>query len=75
MWRRPFLDFQVRAERAGYPALLFVSLLCLAIVIVPFLLLALIEATWILVVTLLSLILAVAILGAGIGAALADRDE
>jgi hypothetical protein len=75
MWRRPFLDFQVRAERAGYPALLLVSLLCLAIVVVPFLLLALIEATWILVVTLLSLALAVAILGAGIAAALADRGE
>jgi hypothetical protein len=75
MWRKPFLDFQVRAERAGYPALLLVSLLSLTIVVVPFLLLALIEATWMLVVTLLSLVLAVAILGAGIAAVFADRDE
>ena len=75
MWRRPFLDFQVRAERAGSPALLLVSLLCLTIVVVPFLLLALIEATWVLVVTLLSLVLAIAILGAGIAAALADREQ
>jgi hypothetical protein len=75
MWRRPFLDFQVRAERAGYPALLLVSLLCLAIVVVPFLLLALIEATWVLVVTLLSLVAAVAILSGGMAAALADQEE
>jgi hypothetical protein len=75
MWRRPFVDFQERAERAGYPALLLVSLLCLTIVVVPFLLLALIESTWILVVTLLSIVLAVAILGAGIAAALADAGE
>jgi hypothetical protein len=75
MWRKPFLDFQVRAERAGYPALLFVSLLCLAIVLVPFLLLALIEATWILVVALLSIVAAVAILSAGVAAAFADREE
>jgi hypothetical protein len=75
MWRRPFLDFQVRAERAGYPALLLVSLFCLTIVVVPFLLLALVEATWTLVVALLSIVLAVAILSAGIAAAFADRGE
>jgi hypothetical protein len=75
MWRKPFLDFQVRAERAGYPALLLVSLLCLAIVVVPFLLLALVEATWMLVVAGLSIALAVAILSGGIAAALADRGE
>ena len=75
MWRKPFLDFQVRAERAGYPALLLVSLLCLAIVVVPFLLLALIEATWMLVLALLSIVAAVAILSGGIAAALADQEE
>jgi hypothetical protein len=75
MWRRPFLDFQVRAERAGYPALLLVSLLCLAIVVVPFLLLALIEATWVLVLALLSIAAAVATLSGGIAAALADQEE
>src|SRR5204863_6038754 len=74
MWRRPFLDFQVTAERAGYPALLLVSLLCLALVVVPVALLALIEATWVLVVALLSLVGAVAILSAGIAAAFADQE-
>ena len=75
MRRNPFLDFQLTAERAGYPALLIVSLLCLALVVVPFLLLALTEAVWVLVLTLLSLIGAVAILAAGIAAAFADRGE
>jgi hypothetical protein len=75
MWRRPFLDFQVTAERAGYPALLLVSVLCLAIVVVPVLLLALIEATWVLVLAGLSLVAAVAILDAGFAAALADHEE
>jgi hypothetical protein len=63
MRRNPFLDFQLTAERAGYPALLFVSLLCLALVLVPFLL------------ALLSLSGAVAILFAGIGASLADGGD
>jgi hypothetical protein len=75
MRRNPFLDFQVTAERAGYPALLFVSLLCLALVLVPFLLLALTQAVWVLVLALLSLSGAVAILFAGIGASLADRGD
>jgi hypothetical protein len=75
MPRNPFLDFQVTAERAGYPALLFVSLLCLALVLVPFLLLALTQAVWVLVLALLSLSAAVAILFAGIGASLADGGD
>jgi hypothetical protein len=75
MRRNPFLDFQLTAERAGYPALLFVSLLCLALVLVPFLLLALTQAVWVLVLALLSLSGAVAILFAGIGASLADRGD
>ena len=75
MRRNPFLDFQITAERAGYPALLIVSLLCLALVVVPVALLALTEALWVLAVALLSLIGAVAILSAGIGAAFADRGE
>jgi hypothetical protein len=75
MRRNPFLDFQVAAERAGYPALLFVSLLCLALVLVPFLLLALTQAVWVLVLALLSLSGAVVILFAGIEASLADGGD
>jgi hypothetical protein len=75
MRRDPFLDFQLTAERAGYPALLIVSLLCLALVVVPVALLALTEAVWVLMVALLSMFGAVAILSAGIAAAFADRGE
>ena len=75
MRRNPFLDFQLTAERAGYPALLIVSLVCLTLVVVPVALLALTQAVWVLVVALLSLIGAIAILTAAIGAAFADRGE
>ena len=75
MRRNPFLDFQLTAERAGYPALLIVSLVCLALVVVPVALLALTQAVWVLVLALLSLSGAIAILTAGIGAAFADRGE
>jgi hypothetical protein len=75
MRRNPFLGFQVTAERAGYPALLFVSLLCLALVLVPFTLLVLTQAVWVLVLTMVSLSGAIAILAAGIEASLADRGE
>jgi hypothetical protein len=75
MRRNPFLDFQVTAERAGCPALLFVSLLCLGLVLVPFTLLVLTQAVWVLVVAMVSLSGAIAILAAGIGASLADRGE
>jgi hypothetical protein len=75
MRRNPFLEFQVTAERAGYPALLFVSLLCLALVLVPVALLALTRAVWVLALAMVSLSGAIAILAAGIGASFADRDE
>ena len=75
MRRHPFLDFQLTAERAGYPALLIVTLFCLTLVVVPVALLALTRAVWVLVLALLSLSGAVAILTAGIGAAFADRGE
>jgi hypothetical protein len=75
MRRNPFLDFQLTAERAGYPALLMVSLVCLALVVVPVALLALTQAVWVLVLALLSLSGAIAILTAGIGAAFADSGE
>jgi hypothetical protein len=75
MRRNPFLDFQVTAERAGYPALLFVSLLCLALVLVPVALLALTRAVWVLGLAMVSLSAAIAILAGGIAASLADRGE
>jgi peptidoglycan/LPS O-acetylase OafA/YrhL len=75
MRRNPFLDFQRRAERAGYPALLLVSLLCLALVVVPVALLALTQAVWILGLAVLSLGGAVALLAAAIGASFADGGE
>jgi hypothetical protein len=54
---------------------LIVSLVCLALVVVPVLLLALTEAVWVLVLALLSLGGAVAMLFAGIAASLADGGE
>jgi hypothetical protein len=75
MRRNPFLDFQLTAERAGFPALLIVSAVCLALVVVPVALLALIQAPWVLALALLSLVGAIAGLTAGISAAFADRGE
>jgi hypothetical protein len=75
MRRQPFLDFQITAERAGYPALLIVSVVCVTLVVVPVALLALTQAVWVLVLALLNLSGAIAILTAGIGAAFADRGE
>ena len=75
MRRNPFLDFQLTAERAGFPALLIVSAVCLALVVVPVALLALTHAPWVLALALLSLAGAIAGLTAGISAAFADRGE
>ena len=75
MRRNPFLDFQLTAERAGFPALLIVSAVCLALVVVPVALLALTQAPWVLALALLSLVGAIAGLTAGIRAAFADGGE
>ena len=75
MSRNPFLEFHRAAEAAGYPALLIVSMVCLALVVVPVALLGLIEAGWVLTLALLSLVAAVAILAAAIDAAMSDADE
>ena len=75
MPRNPFLEFHRAAEAAGYPALLIVSMVCLALVVVPVALLGLIEAAWVLALALLSVIVAVAILAGAIDAALSDADE
>ena len=71
----PFLNFHRAAEAAGYPALLIVSVVCLALVVVPVALLGLTEAGWVLALALLSLVAAVAILAAAIDAAMSDYGE
>lgn len=75
MPRNRFIDFHRTAERAGYPALLIVSMVCLALVVLPVALLGLTTAVWVLAVALLSLIAAVVILAAAMDAAMADADE
>lgn len=72
---KPFLNFHRTAEAAGYPALLIVSLVCLALVVAQVMLLALTRADWVLVTALATLVLAIAILAAAILAAFADYDE
>jgi hypothetical protein len=71
----PFLRFHRRAEAAGYPALLIVSMVCLALVVAPILLLGLTDAGWVLALALLNLIVAIAVLAGAVLAALSDVDE
>ncbi len=72
---KPFLDFHRRAEAAGYPALLIVSLVCLTLVVAQVMLLALTRAEWVLVTALGTLVLAIAILSAAVLAAFADYEQ
>ena len=71
----PFLNFHRKAEAAGYPALLIVSVVCLALVITPVLLLGLTDAGWVLALALLNLIVAIGVLAGAVLAALSDYDE
>jgi hypothetical protein len=71
----PFLRFHRTAEAAGYPALLIVSVVCLALVVTPVLLLGLTDAGWVLGLALLHLILAIGVLAGAVLAALSDVDE
>jgi hypothetical protein len=71
----PFLNFHRKAEAAGYPALLIVSVVCLALVVTPVLLLGLTDAGWVLALALLNLIVAIAVLAGEVLAALSDYDE
>ena len=71
----PFIRFNRGAEKAGYPALLVVTVVCLAIVVAGVALLALIEAAWAFAVAILSLIAAIAILSAAMIAIFSDSDE
>jgi hypothetical protein len=71
----PFLRFHRTAEAAGYPALLIISVVCLALVVTPVLLLGLTDAGWVLGLALLNLIVAIAVLAGAVLAALSDYDE
>ena len=71
----PFLNFHRSAEAAAYPALLIVSMVCLALVVTPVALLGLTRAVWVLALALLSMVFAVAVLAAAVDAALSDADE
>jgi uncharacterized Tic20 family protein len=71
----PFLDFHRTAEAAGYPAMLIVSVVALALVVAPVALLALTQAVWLLVVAVLNIFAALSLLAGAFGAALADADD
>lgn len=71
----PFLSFHRTAESAGYPALLIVSTLCLALVVAPVALLGMTEAGWVLGYALLWLIVALAALTGELDAAMSDDGE
>jgi hypothetical protein len=71
----PFLDFHQTAERAGYPAMLIVSMVALGLVVAPVALLALTRAVWMLVIAVGSIFAALALLAGGFEAAVADSDE
>lgn len=75
MRRDHFLDFHRAAESAGYPAMLIVSVVSLGVVVAPLMLLALTGAGWLLGVTLLGLIAAIALLAGEFNAAVSDGDE
>jgi nucleotide-binding universal stress UspA family protein len=71
----PFLRFHQGGEDAGYPALLLVSLVCLAMVVAGIVLVAITGTAWAFAWALLNLLGAIAILAAAILAALSDSDE
>lgn len=71
----PILDSLRTAEAAGYPALLIVSAVCLGLVVGPVALLGLTDASWVLGLALLYLIVALVVLSVAVGAALSEGDE
>jgi threonine/homoserine/homoserine lactone efflux protein len=75
MSRNPLTRFQRAAEAAGYPALLLVTMACLAIMVNAVVLLALMQSGWAFAVSMLSLIAALALLWAGIEASFSDADD
>lgn len=75
MERKPFLRFHQAAEAAGYPVLLIVSVVALAIVVAPVTLLALTESGWAFALAIASLPVAVAAVAAAIHAAFSDGND
>ena len=71
----PFLEFHQTAERAGFPALLIVSMVALGMVVAPVALLALTRAVWVLVIAVLTIFAALVLLAGEVDAAFADGDE
>jgi cytochrome bd-type quinol oxidase subunit 2 len=71
----PFIDFHRTAEAAGYPAMLVVSLVALAVVVLPVMLLALTRGVWALVLAVLSIFVALGLLAGAFEAAVADADD
>jgi cytochrome bd-type quinol oxidase subunit 2 len=71
----PFLDFHRTAEAAGYPAMLIVSLVALAVVVLPVMLLAMTRGVWALVLAVMSIFAALGLLAGAFQAALADADD
>jgi uncharacterized protein (DUF983 family) len=71
----PFLDFHRTAEAAGYPAMLVVSMVALAVVVLPLMLLALTRGVWALVLAVLSIFAALGLLAGAFEAAVADADD
>jgi len=75
MRSNPFLDFHRTAEAAGYPAMLIVSMVALAVVVLPVMLLALTRGVWALVLAVLSIFAALSLLAGAFEAAVADADD
>jgi hypothetical protein len=75
MSRNPLTAFQRAAEAAGYPALLFVTIACLVIIVDAIVLLAVMQSGWAFAWSMLSLIVALALLWGGFDAALADDGD
>jgi hypothetical protein len=73
--RNPLVNFHRSAGAAGYPALLIVATVSLALVATPVALLGLTRAVWVLGIALLSIVLALAILAGAIEAAFDAADE
>jgi hypothetical protein len=71
----PLLLFHRATERAGYPAMLVLSAVCIAIAVPAIALIGMIDTVWALVWAVLNLLAAAAILTLGIYAAMADEEE
>jgi hypothetical protein len=75
MLRKGFLRFHRAAEAAGYPALLVVTVVALAIIVSAIALLAIMESAWALGLALTSLTASIALVAGGIDAMFSDVEE